>query len=231
MATGGIGTAVYFAMRPSLTTVSMREESQVSAQPAKAELSPSADRDFFAILALSYENHAVLAFKAFMLDDAEKFAAFYAVEGDSIEAGTAAIKARQLAADICEKEVEDLERQKLEKKREFLDRHQLDSKDYAATFKRSHPSCDLLFEEIVVMTRKHVRSKVHDWSRELTLDHGRRTQNAPRSLTREDVALMNREWFEFRTKLLEREVPKTIRELREKVRALPSVREMAAKIG
>jgi hypothetical protein len=200
---------------------------------APVALSSAADRDYFAILTVSYELYAVLTFKAFMLVDAEKIACFHAVDGDRnyLAASTAATNARLLAADICEQEVQELERQKLAKKKAFLAHHHLDSKDYTATFKRSYPAHDLIFEEIAEMTKKHVRLKMTVWVPQLNAEHLRILKAASHPLTAERADAVDKQWWEFRRSLLDREVPTTIRELRWKVWALPSAKEMAIRLG
>jgi hypothetical protein len=230
---GIIGAAIYLVTRPG-GTATPSESADLAARPGnKSAPSESADRDYFAVLLFNYEITAVGSLGLFMLEDAGKFPCFRAADNDRnfIVADTEATKARILVNDICSQECQELERQALAKKKVFLTHHHLDYKDYTDTFKRNYPERDLIFEEIKQMTKERVRSKIIGvWSARLLNEQVRISRTTPLPWTAEVADAMDKQWWEYRRSYLKREVPKMTRELREQVRAMPSVREMASKI-
>ena len=137
----------------------------------------------------------------------------------------AATNARLLASDLCEETTKKYETQKVELRRQFVQRHRIDTAAYKEEFKKRYPDRDLIFAEIDELVNKHARDRMLTLGSKLDKEHIR-LLDANKPLTRESVELIDAEFDRFRDAILREEVPTVIGQLREMVRAMPAVKRM-----
>jgi hypothetical protein len=211
----GVGLVSFFLIRPSIGRHAIATTS-------------GADADYHSVLAVSFEEQAVDAYKLYWLRDAGKLPWFH--DPKSIRNDTAGTQACLFAVELCGQTSADLASRKLELRKRFFDRHRIDYPDYKASFNERHPQTKLIFDEIVEETGKVARLRSSPLILKLGSEATRLFRLPPGGTTREEIEALDEQFWKFRTELLRSEVPSGIKAVRSRAMSLLSVKALAEEV-